>query len=139
MRATRGVAPLDFESRRETDSASWTRADPDAALIERVAWNTWLVVLPDGEHVHEVTLEKRHGAYVGDCEIRGGDQCPAMKWGDRDAPCAHLCTIRKGAVLPDRADDGTTIEIFERETVETAAADHHIEDAMADGGREVGR
>lgn len=74
MRATGGVTPLDFQARREVDSASWQRADPDAALIERIAWNTWLVVLPDGEHVHEVTLERRHGAYVGDCEIRGGDR-----------------------------------------------------------------
>jgi hypothetical protein len=97
-RTTGSVTLLEFQARREADSASWTRADPDAALIERIAWNTWLMVLPDGEHVHEVTLEKRHGTYVGDCGIRGGDRCPARKYGDRDAPCGHLCTIRKGLV-----------------------------------------
>jgi hypothetical protein len=134
-----GVAPLDFAARREADSASWTRADPDAALIERIAWNTWLVVLPDGEHVHEVTLEKRHGAYVGDCEIRDGDRCPARKYNDRDEPCAHLCTIYQGTLFNDPTDDGDRIEVFDRDDVEIASADPHIEDAMADGGREVGR
>lgn len=130
-----GVTPLDFAAKRDSDSASWTRADPTEALIERIAWNTWLVTLPDSENAHEVTLEKRNGAFVGDCEIRStGEQCPARKYRDRDEPCAHLCTIRKGVLFNDPASDGTTIEVFERSDVEIAAADRHIEDAMADGG-----
>jgi hypothetical protein len=31
------MTPLDFAAKRDSDSASWTRADPTAALIERVA------------------------------------------------------------------------------------------------------
>ncbi len=138
--------PLNFSHQREENSASFERADPEAALIERVAWNRWKVLLPDGETVHEVRLEKRNGAYVGDCRNHEPEtphdeqeRCPARAYNDDELPCAHLCTIRKGAVLPDRADDGTTIKIFERDDVEIASADPHIEDAMADGGREVGR
>ena len=41
-----GVTPLDFAAKRDSDSASWTRADPTEALIERIARNTWLVTSP---------------------------------------------------------------------------------------------
>ena len=134
------MTPLDFAAQREANSASFERADADAALIERIAWDTWLVTLPDGEDVHEVSLHRDHGAFVGECEIREtGEQCPARKYRDADKPCAHLCTIRKALTFNDEADDGTTIEVFERDDVEIAAADNHIEDAMADGGREVSR
>lgn len=64
---------------------------------------------------------------------------PSTEIPDADKPCAHLCTIRKALVFNDEADDGTTIEVFERDDAEIAAADNHIEDAMADGGREVSR
>lgn len=130
------MTPLDFAAKRDDDSASWERADPDAALIERIAWDTWLLTLPDSDTTYEVSLHKRHGALTGSCHIReSGEQCPARKWGDRDEPCAHLCTLRKALVFNDEADDGTTIEVFERGDVEIASADHHIETAMADGGR----
>jgi hypothetical protein len=74
-----------------------------------------------------------------DSEFEEQARCPARKYNDDDKPCAHLCTLRKALVFNDEADDGTTIEVFDRDDVETAAADAHIEEAMADGGREVGR
>ena len=45
------MTPLDFAAKRDSGSASWTRADPEAALIERIAWDTWLVTLPDSDDV----------------------------------------------------------------------------------------
>jgi hypothetical protein len=140
------VTPLDFGHQRDANSASFERADPEAVLIERRAWNRFLVTLPDGEHCHEVRLEKRNGAFAGECRLpEEGDEydeqqrCPARKYNNDSLPCAHLCTIRKALVFNDRADDGTTIEVFERDEIEIAAADTHIEDAMADSGREVRR
>jgi len=34
------MTPLDFAVKRDGGSDSWRRADPDAALIERIAWGT---------------------------------------------------------------------------------------------------
>ncbi|WP_256289631.1 hypothetical protein [Halobellus inordinatus] len=45
------MTPLDFAAKRDSGSASWKRADPEAALIERLSWDTWLVTLPDGDDV----------------------------------------------------------------------------------------
>jgi hypothetical protein len=132
--------PLDFAAKRDSGSKSWTRADPTAALIERVAWNRWLVMLPDGDDAHEVQLERDHGAYVGDCEVREtGEQCPGRKYNDESEPCAHLCTIRKAAFVGIEDQAGEPVQIFDRDDVELAKADPHIESAMADGGREVNR
>ncbi|WP_311171774.1 hypothetical protein [Halobellus ordinarius] len=129
------MTPLDFAAKRDGDSASWERADPTGALIERIAWNTWLVTLPDSETTYEVELATEHGAYVGDCTVRdSGEQCPARKFNDRDEPCAHLCTLRKAAFLGIDDDRGESIDVFERDDAAIAAADAHIETAMADGG-----
>jgi hypothetical protein len=40
------MTPLGFAAKRDSDSEGWCRTDPDAALIERIAWGTWLVTLP---------------------------------------------------------------------------------------------
>lgn len=40
----------------------------------------------------------------------------------RQTAGAHLCTIRKALVFDDQAEDGTTIEVFERDDVETRLA-----------------
>lgn len=130
--------PLDFEQKRDNGSASWERADPRAALIERVAWNRWRVLLPGGGDAHDVRLERDHGAFTGDCEALtddGRERCPARKYNDSDEPCAHLCTIRKADFGAIEDDTGTTVTIFDTEDVGIAQADHHIETAMADGGR----
>lgn len=63
------MTPLDFKHERDESTTSWRRAEPHVALIERTAWNYWLVTLPDGDHAHDVRLERDHGAYVGDCRV----------------------------------------------------------------------
>jgi len=134
-----GTVPLDFEGQRDADSASWERADPKAALIERRAWNTWLVTLPDGDDAHLVTLQRDHGAVVGECVLaESGDQCPARKYNDAGEPCAHQCTVRKAAFGGIEDLYGDVVEIFSAEEIGTARADYHIESAMADGGRRGG-
>ncbi|WP_253737978.1 hypothetical protein [Halohasta salina] len=138
--------PLDFAQERRESTASWQRADPTEALIERIAWDTWLVTLPDSEDCHEVTLHRDHGALIGECELRHeDDRCPARKYNDADKPCAHLCTILKATLFNDPDIRGSSIEVFDVSDVGMASADTHIESAMAgdrdpvatDGGPEV--
>ena len=100
------MTPLDFAAKRDGGSDSWRRADPTAALIERVAYNRFLVTLPDSKATHEVQLERDHGAFTGDCrhpeegvDYADQERCPARKYNDG-------------------SDDGTTIEVFERDDVE---------------------
>lgn len=137
--APSGTDPLDFERQRDAESASWKRADPKAALIERRAWNTWLVTLPDSEDAHLVTLQRDHGALVGECVLaESGDQCPARKYNDSEEPCAHQCTVRKAAFGGLEDVYGDVVTIFAADDIGTARADYHIESAMADGGRRGG-
>ena len=134
-----GNDPLDFKGQRDAESASWTRADPKAALIERRAWNMWLVTLPDSDDAHLVTLQRDHGAVVGECAIaESGEQCPARKYNDSDEPCAHQCTVRKAAFGGIEDVYGDVVTIFAADDIGTARADYHIESAMADGGRRGG-
>ncbi|WP_256288227.1 hypothetical protein [Halobellus inordinatus] len=97
------MTPLDFAAKRDSGSASWTRADPEAALIERLSWNTWLVTLPDSDDVHEVSLHRDHGALNGECKVREtGEQCPARKYrdvDDRRVISAYCCTCEKSTTI----------------------------------------
>jgi hypothetical protein len=58
------MTPLDFAAKRDEQSRSWLRADPTEALIERVAWNRWLVILSDGDDAHDQG-EYRHAVAIG--------------------------------------------------------------------------
>lgn len=130
------TVPLDFENERDSNSTSWQRADPLRALIEQTAWNHWRVTLPDGEHTHEVRLETDHGAYLGDCRIPTDDgpdkRCPGFAY--HDGPCAHLCTIRKAAVVHLRDVQGRPVIVYDIEDVADARADPAVEKVLADGG-----
>ena len=127
------MTPLDFSSERDESTASWQRADPTAALIERVAWDTWLVTLPDSETTYEVSLHRDHGALIGECELRdeADERCPARKYNDADEPCAHLCTVFKATLFNDPDINGKPIEVFDTDDAAIAANDTHIEAAMA--------
>lgn len=119
------MTPLDFAAARDDGSQSWRRADPQGALLEQSGWNEWLVFLPDGDDVHEVRLERDHGAYFGRCDCRGFEF--------HDGPCAHLCTVRKaefGRLVDAR---GRTIEVVDDDEIR---ADHDVERQVArtDGG-----
>ena len=129
------MTPLDFTTERDERTASWQRADPTATLIERVAWDTWLVTLPDSETTYEVSMHRDHGALIGECEVRDeADRCPARKYNDADEPCAHLCTVFKATLFNDPDVNGQPIEVFDVDDAAIAANDQHIETAMAATG-----
>jgi hypothetical protein len=129
------VTPLDFESVREEGSDSWVRARSalldDSALIERRAWNEWLVTLPGGS-AHLVTLERDHGAVCGRCDCRGFEFSPDAR------PCAHLVTVRMAAAVGVSDTRGRRIEILD---ADQQRADQAVEEqrARADGGSIGGR
>jgi hypothetical protein len=92
------TAPLEFDLVREEYPDRWHRArhGAEAALVERVAWDGWIVTLPDGDP-WLVRLRSDHGAFLGTCKAppdaeREHDHCPGNEW--HDGPCAHLCAIR---------------------------------------------
>jgi hypothetical protein len=109
--------PLDFHAKREAGSDSWDRADPRSALLERQRWDTWLVTLRGGE-AHEVRLRRESGAYVGRCDCAGFEH--------HDGPCAHLCTVRKAAVVEVPDVRGRPVRVLD--------PDAERAQAMPDGG-----
>jgi hypothetical protein len=80
--------PIDFETLAGSKETSWSRADPDAALIESTGRYGYRVTLPDGD-AHLVAVAREDGQHVGTCD------CEA--WEYHDGPCAHLCVVRKAA------------------------------------------
>ena len=126
--------PIDFEAERDRDSSSWERACEQPVLIERVAWDRWIVTLADSEDTHLVQLHRDHGAYLGHCTVAEADEeCPGWKY--HDGPCAHLCAVRR-AEFGNRTDThGQPIRVFDIEAVVDARADHAVETSVAtDGG-----
>lgn len=125
------TVPLDFYGERDAESQSWTRADPDAALIEPVALNKWRVMLPGGQP-HRVALTAERGAYEGECDCKGFEYRDAD-----DSPCAHLCTVRRAdydnehglAEVTDTYGEPVRVVNVEQERAET-----EVERALADGG-----
>jgi len=119
---------LDFQAERDSNSDSWTRSNPDGALIEHVDTNTYRVLLPGG-NVHDCNFATERGGYVGYCDCKG--------WQFRDddsSPCAHLCTLRKAEFADKKADDGhpitakSSISEIDPEAVEPEP------EVLADGG-----
>ncbi|MFB6179555.1 MAG: hypothetical protein ABEI77_07530 [Halorientalis sp.] len=128
--------PLDFKRERERETGSWQRACEEPHLIERVAWDRWLVFFRDSEDAHLVRLHRDHGAYLGGCEIdKTGEECPGFAY--HDGACAHLCAVRRadfGNLLDVR---GQPVRIFDMEAVAQSTADHAAEPeerAATDGG-----
>jgi hypothetical protein len=132
------MMPLDFAQEREESTASWQRADPTGALIERVSWDTWLVTLPDSSTTYEVTLYEDHGALLGECRHRdeADTRCKARQFSDESEPCAHLCTVYQATLFNDPDVNGRPIETFSAEEVGLASNDTHIETAMAEDRRD---
>jgi len=120
---------LDFKQERDTGGDSWQRANPDAALIEQVDTNTYLVLLPGGE-THECSYGTERSGRVGYCDCKG--------WEFRDddnSPCAHLCTLRKAEFID--GDDVRGQPIKAESTIgeiEPGATEPEPE-VRADGGR----
>ncbi|MEE6208617.1 hypothetical protein U3A55_00385 [Salarchaeum sp. III] len=93
--------PLDFPRERDNETSSWTRADPDRALIERTSRYAYFVTLPDG-HVHRCAYAVENGEYIGRCD------CDGFRY--HDGPCAHLCTLRKAEFGHDETTHGERIK-----------------------------
>lgn len=129
------MTPLDFAAARDDGSESWTRAQSallaGRALLERVRWNEWVVMLPGGS-AHHVTAERDHGAVVGRCDGRG------FQFADPGVPCAHLCALRMAAVIDYTDVHGRPVRILD---ADQRRADHAVEEqrARADGGTVGGR
>lgn len=111
---------LDFRAERDSQSRSWERADPGSALIERFGRFGYKVMLPGGS-VHYVALARDDDAWIGRCDCRGFEH--------HAGPCAHLCTLRKGAFI-----DEVTVESVAGLDDEHAAAQATGE-VFADGGQ----
>lgn len=95
---------LDFQTEVDSQSTSWKRADPAAALIERTGPTEYLVMLPGGS-VHTCHYGTEREGHVGYCDCKG--------WEYRDddsSPCAHLCTLRQAEFVGIRGDGGKPIE-----------------------------
>ncbi|QLC33633.1 hypothetical protein EFA46_005275 [Halarchaeum sp. CBA1220] len=116
---------LDFERVVGTDSASWTRADPRRALIERHSPTDYVVMLQDGADSHTVVYGLERGARVGYCD------CDGYQYSDDSVPCAHLCVLRKAEFIGAESVDGERIEAVD--TAALAEADHDP-GLRADGG-----
>jgi hypothetical protein len=121
--------PLAFEVEMQRRTTSWERADPSAALLERQAWDEWLVTLLGGEP-HTVRLRRENGVLIGECDCKG------WQYRDHDeSPCAHLCTVRKAAF--GHVDDmiGQRVRILDADEERA----QNIDRVRADGGRRYDR
>jgi|GEM_PF-957877 len=118
---------LDFLAERDNQSGSWTRAQPDRALIERTSTYAYLVTLPDG-HVHRCAYAiNDDGTYVGRCD------CDGYRY--HDGPCAHLCTLRKAEFGRDETTRGDRVRAAEAgEDYSAGVVNRDPPTARADGG-----
>ncbi len=128
--------PIDFERERDEQTGSWQRACDEPTLIERVAWDRWLVTFADSDDTHLVRLFREAGRYLGHCHIHGDDgldDCPG--WAYHSGPCAHLCAIRRAEFGAALDTHGQPVRVFDAESVADERADPHVEQAVAaDGG-----
>ncbi|MCD2199098.1 hypothetical protein LPA44_04185 [Halobacterium sp. KA-4] len=124
--------PLDFLSERDDHTGSWTRGDPDDALIESLNRYGWVVTLPDGD-THECALARERGAYVGWCD------CDGYRY--HDGPCAHLCALRKADFVNDHDVEDQPIRIPDTESSPEPVTDggQPVEPAAGHDGRQFGR
>ena len=113
--------PIDFETLAGSEETSWSRADPEAALIESTGRYGYRVTLPDGD-AHLVAVAREDGQHVGTCD------CEA--WEYHDGPCAHLCVVRKAAFVGVEDVEGEPVTILRVDL----DAHESGERAVADGG-----
>ncbi len=125
----------DFLLERDDETGSWRRADPMAALIERVSAYGWKVLLPEGEDAHRVALayDADKNQYVGRCDCDGYEY--------HEGPCAHLCTLRKADVLEGEIRDasGDSVRIERVIPEDERQARERSEKTRAAGRHEVAR
>jgi len=131
---------LDFDLVREEYPERWARADPTAALIERLNVYGWRVTMPDSDDIHTVTIARDGVDLIGRCRVQSDSVVgPCKGYFYHEGPCSHLCTIAKADVVGDRDTMGQRIQIAEvPDDLEAARArelaEHDRERARADGG-----
>ncbi|ELY69319.1 hypothetical protein [Natrinema versiforme] len=124
---------LDFRHEADEQTTSWQRADPRAALVERVDPITFRVMLQGGSEYHRVHYALERGAHVGWCDCKGFEYRD-----DENSPCAHLCTLRKaegpGEITPLETVNGEPIEAVDSSALEGGTEIEPDKRAMTDGG-----
>ncbi|ELZ78104.1 hypothetical protein C455_10493 [Haloferax larsenii JCM 13917] len=124
---------LDFKRERDESTTSWVRADPVAALVERIAPTTYLVTLPGGS-AHVVEYGKERGARVGGCDGKG------FEFRDKeDSPCAHLCVLRKAEWSYNQFGDDAGYDVNGEPIVAHDTAEYVAPDATSTTPRRSGR
>ena len=103
--------PLDFERERDQATGSWERACSEPVLVERIAWDQWLVTFRDSEDTHRVRLHRDHGAYLSDCWMHPDrDDCPGFAY--HDGTTTKISTSR----FPPETNSIAPLEAIRRRT-----------------------
>jgi len=127
------VTYLDFQREADEKTTSWGRADPRAALVEKVDEITFRVMLPGGTEYHRVNYSRERGAYVGWCDCKGFEYRDS-----EDSPCAHLCTLRKaegpGEITPLETANGEPVEAGDSSALEGGTETEPEKRPSSDGG-----
>lgn len=130
---------LDFETERREQTASWFRARPHSALIERTTGAAYTVTLEDGSGAHRCVYgQDKDGEYVGLCD------CLGFEYRSEGGVCAHLCTLRKADFIGLEDVNGERISALPRDELEDSRLETdggHVVDAIAAGsdGQTFGR
>ncbi len=123
---------LDFQREAREQTTSWGRADPRAALVEKVDEITFRVMLRDGSASHTVNYARERGAYVGRCDCKGWDYRD-----EEDSPCAHLCVLRKAEFLRATDTNGQPIRAVDPATLEGGTETTPDKRPVTDGGEVI--
>ncbi|WP_255198569.1 hypothetical protein [Halorarius litoreus] len=121
---------LDFLYHLDRGSAERAREN-EVAIGPVEPTGPFIVAYADSESVHEVTLRRDGDDWHGDCWTlhesgERHERCKGLTYSD--GPCAHLFAVRQAVASDDRDDVAVRDAAEER-------ADHHVECALADGGR----
>jgi len=123
---------LDFQREADERTTSWERADPRAALVEKVDEITFRVMLQDGASSHSVNYARERGAYVGQCDCKGWDYRD-----EEDSPCAHLCVLRKAEFIRATDTNDQPIQAVDPAALEGGTETEPDRQPIADGGEVI--
>jgi hypothetical protein len=122
--------PLAFLDHLDGEKGSLIRArDGEVSVVPLDQPGHLLVAFADSEHVHDLLLRRDGDEWKGDCwAVADGTgepirRCRGLEYDD--GPCAHLF-----AAWSDDGEGWSAPDVGERR------ADHHVEELLADGGRQ---
>lgn len=111
----------------EADSSSIDRARDSHADIEALDAGTYSVAFADGDHDHEVELQRTPDGWRADCWTLNDDGTRIGRcrgWVHHSGPCAHLWAARSHIARERLSDDD------QRHSTD-------VERALADGGHHL--